>query len=51
MNVDGRPKRRNKAAFLNLCGVKWTEPKIEGSSGIHRSANIYALLTEREVKI
>ena len=51
MNVDGRPNRRNKAAFLNFCGVIWTGPKIEGSSGIHRSANIYALLTEREVKI
>ena len=35
MSVDGRPNRRNKAAFLNFCGAIWTGPKIEGSSRIH----------------
>ena len=49
MNVDGRPNRRNKAAFLNFRSVIWTGPKIERRSRIHRSADIYALLTEREV--
>ena len=33
--MDGRPYRRDKAAFLNFCGVKWTGPKLEDSSRIH----------------
>ena len=27
-SVDGRPNRRNKAAFLNFCGVMWTLPDM-----------------------
>ena len=52
MSVDGRPNRRNKAAFLNFCGAIWTGPKIEGSSRIHWLPDIYALCTEgNELKI
>ena len=27
--MDGRPNRRNKAAFSNFSGVLWTSPKLE----------------------
>lgn len=32
ISVDGRPKRRNKSAFSNSCGVVWTEPKCKNKA-------------------
>ena len=49
MSVDVTPNR--KTVFLNFCGVICTGPKMESSLRIHQSEDIYALLTEREMKI
>jgi len=35
ISVDGRPNRRNKAAFLNISGVVWTQ--LESGEILHAS--------------
>ena len=42
--MDGRPNRRNKAAFSNFYGVVWTKPKRIFVVLCEQSYSLYCLL-------